>query len=129
LIQRKINSMKDYIKITTKKDFGSISVTLNIKDEKVAAIGQKMKAIDEQADMTGYNWEALLSYYLDEHHPEVSAGMGADANAGKYTAYYKLIPQNEKKAEQLASIFEDLIENESTLYDIVKNNADDIDWE
>ena len=121
--------MKDYIKITTKKDFGSVSVTLNIKDEKVAAICQKMKTINEQADMTGYNWEALLGYYLDEHFPEVAGGMGSDANAGKYTAYYKLTPQNEKKAEQLATIIEDLIENESKLYDIVKNNADEIDWE
>ena len=43
--------MKDYIKITTKKDFGSVSVTLNIKDEKVVGIGQKMKAINDSADM------------------------------------------------------------------------------
>ena len=121
--------MKDYIKITTKKDFGSVSVSLNVKDEKVAGIGQKLKAINDQADMTGYNWEAVLNYYLDENHPEVAGGMGTDANAGKYTAYYKLNPQNEKKAEQLAMIIEDLIENESKLYDIVKKNADDIDWE
>ena len=121
--------MTDYIKITTKKDFGSISVTLNIKDEKVAAIGQKMKAINEQADMTGYNWEAVLNYYLDEHFPDVAGGMGSDANAGKYVAYYKLNPQNEKKAEQLATIIEDLIEDESKLYDIVTNNAEEIDWE
>jgi len=121
--------MKDYIKITSKKDFGSVSVTLNIKDEKVVGIGQKMKAINEQADMTGHNWEALVGYYLEEHHPDVAGGMGSDANAGKYVAYYKLTPQNEKKAEQLAAIIEDLIENESKLYDIVKNNADEIDWE
>ncbi len=121
--------MKDYIKITTKKDFGSISVTLNIKDEKVAALSQKLKAINDQADMTGNNWEALLGYYLDEHHPDVSAGMGSDANAGKYTAYYKLTPQNEKKAEQLAVIIEDLIEDESKLSETVKNNADEIDWD
>ena len=80
--------MKDYIKISTKKDFGSVSVTLNIKDEKVVGIGQKMKAINDSADMNGYNWEALLNYYLDEHFAEVSAGMGSDANAGKYVAYY-----------------------------------------
>jgi len=121
--------MKDYIKISTKKDFGSVSVTLNIKDEKVVGIGQKMKAINDSADMNGYNWEALLNYYLDEHFAEVSAGMGSDANAGKYVAYYKLNPQNEKKAEQLAAIIEELIENEQKLYDIVTNNADEIDWE
>lgn len=55
--------------------------------------------------------------------------MGTDANAGKYVAYYKLNPQNEKKAEQLAAIIEELIENEQKLYDIVTNNADEIDWE
>lgn len=63
--------MKDFIKIAGKKDLGSISVKLNIKDEKVAVIRQKMKAINEKADMTGYNWETLLGYYSDEHHPDV----------------------------------------------------------
>jgi hypothetical protein len=121
--------MKDYIKITTKKDFGSISVGLDIKHEKIAGIGQKMKALNEQADMNGYNWEALLNYYLDEKYPAVAGGMGTDANAGKYTAYYKLNPQNEQKAAQLAAIIESLIENEPELYDIVKNNSDEIDWE
>jgi hypothetical protein len=121
--------MKDYIKVVTKKDFGSISVGLDIKHEKVAAIGKKMNEINEQADMSGYNWEAVLNYYFDENHPAIAAGMGSDANAGKYVAYYKLNLQNEKKAEQLVAILENLIENESLLYDIVKNNADDIDWE
>ncbi len=121
--------MKDYLKLSLNKDMGSISVTLSLKDAKVAAIGQKIKTINEQADMTGSNWEALLNYYLEEQHPDIAGGMGSDANAGKFTAYYKHNPQNEAKAKQLAEVIEDLIENESKLYDIVKNNADEIDWE
>ena len=125
----KSTRMKDYLKLSVNKDMGSISVTLSVKDAKVAALGQKMKTINEQADMTGSNWEALLNYYLEEHHPDIAGGMGTDANAGKYTAYYKQNPQNEAKAKKLAEIIEELIENESKLYDIVKNNADEIDWE
>ena len=55
--------------------------------------------------------------------------MGANSTATTYKAYYKLTPANEKRAEKLAEIIEDLIENESKLYDLVKNNAEDIEWD
>ena len=121
--------MKEYIKLSSDKKFGSVSVRFYISQEKPLAVGKKMQEINEQAIMTGHNWEALLNYYLDTHHPDVSAGMGSDPDNKNYVAYYKLTPENEKKAEKLAQILEDLIENESELYDIVKNHADEIDWD
>jgi hypothetical protein len=121
--------MKGYVSTKVDKGAGSVSVIFDLKDEKVKAINAKLKALDERADMNGHNWEALLNFYLDEKHPMVAGGMGSDPETNKYIAYYKLTPQNEKKAEQLAAIIEDLVEHEDQVYDIVKNNADEIEWD
>jgi hypothetical protein len=121
--------MKEYIKLSSDKKFGSVSVRFYTSLEPVLAIGKKMQEINEQAVMTGHNWEAFLNYYLDEHHPEVSGGMGSDADNKSFSAMYKLNPANEAKAEKLAQIIEDLVENEAEIYKIVKENGDDIDWD
>jgi len=121
--------MQEYLKLSSDKKFGSVSVRFYVSQDKVATIGKKITEINPEAVMTGHNWEALLSYYLDTHHPEVSAGMGSDPDNKNYVAYYKLNPVNEKKAEKLVEILEDLVENENKLYELVKNNGDEIDWE
>ena len=121
--------MKEYIKLSSDKKFGSVSVRFYVTQEKPLAVGKKMQELNEQAIMNGHNWEAVLNYYLDEHHPEVSGGMGSDSDNKTFSALYKLNPANEEKAAKLAQIIEDLIEGEEKLYDIIKNNAEEIDWE
>jgi hypothetical protein len=121
--------MKDYVKVIKNEKAGSISVCFYIEQDKVLQIGKEMQKINEQALMNGYNWEAVLNFYLDNNHPMVAGGMGADSEAGMFVAFYKLTPANEKKAEQLAGIIEDLVENESKLYEMVKENADEIEWD
>jgi hypothetical protein len=121
--------MKDYIKLSTDKKFGSVSVRFYISHEPVLTIGKKMNELNEQAVMTGHNWEAFLNYYLETHHPDVYGGMGSDPDNKNYVAYYKLTPDNEKKAEKLARIIEDLVENESKIYETIKNNGEEIDWD
>ncbi len=46
-----------------------------------------------------------------------------------YVAYYDLTPENEKKAEKFVGIIKDLIENEYKLYEIIKNEGNEIDWD
>jgi hypothetical protein len=121
--------MKEYIKLSSDKKFGSVSVRFYISQEKILAIGKKMQEINEQANMTGHNWEAFLNYYLETNYPDISAGMGSDPDNKNYVAYYKLTPANEQKAEKLAQVIEDLVENEATIYEIVKNNGEEIDWD
>ncbi len=121
--------MKEYLKLSSDKKFGSVSVRFYVSQDPVDAIGKKIHEINDQVVMTGHNWEAFFNYYLDTYHPEVSAGMGSDPDNKNYVAYYKLTPENEKKAEKLAQIIEDLVENESEIYEIVKTNGDEIDWD
>ncbi|MCW3128017.1 MAG: hypothetical protein JWO03_3675 [Bacteroidetes bacterium] len=121
--------MKDYSQIVKNEKEGSISVVLDIKDEKITALGAKLQAVNGGVLMNGSAWEALLEWYLDEFYPAVSGGMGTNSSAGSYKAYYKLAPVNEKKATQLVEILHDLIENESKLYDLIKERGEEIDWD
>jgi hypothetical protein len=119
--------MKDYVKIF--KHEKNVSVCFYIESAKVITIGDKMNEINELAYMNGYNWDAFFNYYLKKDHPEVFEEMESDPEAGTYVAYYDINTENEKKAEKLASIIENLVENEQQLYDILKKSGDQINWD
>ncbi len=121
--------MKDYLNIIKHEEDNSISICFYIEADKIIKIGDKMEKINPLAYMNGYNWEAILDYHLRNNHPDVLENMGHDAEAGMYVAYYKGITQNEQKAEKLASIIEDLVENEDKLYALVKEHGDEIEWD
>jgi len=46
-----------------------------------------------------------------------------------YVAIYKKTPKNEKRAEELAEIVQNLIDNEEELYRIVQEESDYIEWD
>ena len=79
--------------------------------------------------MNGYNWDAFLNYYLAKHAPEVLEGLDSDPEAGSYVAYYELSPENERKAEKFVEIIRHLIENEEVLYQVVREEGDQIQWD
>ncbi len=118
---------KDYVSIV--KHENSLSVCFYLEQDKPFRIGEKMNELNEEAYMNGYNWEAFFDYYLTKHSSEVIKNMDPDPEAGMYVACYDLTSENEKKAEKFVEIIEDLIENEDKLYEIVKNEGNDIEWD
>lgn len=119
--------MADFVNVNRFED--SISITFNIEDEKILAIGEKMNEINDEAYMNGYNWEAFFNYYLEKNAPELLDGMDTDPEADMYCAYYDLTPENESKAQRFAEIITSLIENEDELYRIVRDEGDSIEWD
>ncbi len=119
--------MKDYTAIV--KHEASLSVCFYIEQDKPFNIGEKMNELNEEAYMNGYNWEAFFNYYLSKYHKDVFENMDTDPEAGMYVAYYDLTPENEKKAEKFTEIIENLIENEEKIYEIVKNEGNEIEWD
>lgn len=119
--------MPDYVKTDKSGDW--IAVWFYNENDKPFAIGEKMCAINENAYMNGYNWDALFNYYLGVHAPELLEGLESDPEAGSYAAYYKPGEENEKKAGRFAQIIVSLIENEEELYRIVRENGDEIEWD
>ena len=119
--------MTDYVSIIKGED--SIQICLYNTDPKVMEIGEKMNALNEEAYMNGYNWEAFFNYYLAQNAPDVLEEMGSDPEADMYAAFYPLTPDNELRAKKFAEIIQHLIENEDELYCIVEENGDEIEWD
>lgn len=119
--------MADIVNVNKFDD--SISISFNIEDEKILAIGEKMNEINDEAYMNGYNWEAFFNYYLEKNSPELMDDMDTDPEAGMYCAYYDLTPENESEAQKFAEIIKSLIDNEQELYRIVREEGGSIEWD
>ncbi|MDR1341112.1 MAG: immunity 51 family protein [Prevotellaceae bacterium] len=119
----------NYSYATTVKHENSISVCFYIEHDKVLAIGEKMSAINEEACMNGYNWEAFFNYYLPKYAPDITDGMDTDPEAGMYVAYYSLSPENEARAEKFVKTITGLVENEEELYRIIREESEEIEWD
>ena len=55
--------MADYVSVFTCKN--NVSLLLQASGEPVMALGEKLGTLCPDAYMNGYNWEALLRYYLE----------------------------------------------------------------
>lgn len=119
--------MYDYVKIIKSED--QITICFCNEDDKPFAIGEQMCTINENAYMNGYNWDAIFNYYLEKKAPDILDGLESDPEGGSYFAYYKLTPENEKKAQRFSEIICFLIENEEELYRIVREEGDEIEWD
>lgn len=119
--------MADYVKVFNIENM--VDVCFYIDHEKPFAVGEKMNRICADAEMHGYNWEALLRFYLENNAPELLEGMKTDPEADMYAAYYELTPENEKKAEKFSELITHLVENEEELYSLVRDHGDEIEWD
>lgn len=93
------------------------------------AIGEKLNALNPEAYMNGYNWDALFRYYLSKHAPEVLEGLESDPEAGMFAAYYAPSDENWKKAEKFSEIITYLLENEDVLCRLVQEEGGCIEWD
>ncbi len=119
--------MQDYVKTMKYEDW--VGVWFYNENDKPFSIGEKMSQINESAYMNGYNWDAFFNYYLEKHAPDLLEGLESDPEAGSYVAYYQMSEENERKAERFVELIVSLIENEEEIYQIVRDNGDDIEFE
>lgn len=104
-------------------------VCFYIEDPKVIEIGDKMKALCEDAYMNGYNWEALFRYYLEQNDPDILTDMKTDPEAGMYVAYWPLTEENEARAKRFEDIIRALAEDEEALCRLVREHGGEIEWD
>lgn len=119
--------MKDYTAVIKTEQY--VEVCFYIEHEAVMKLGETMNGLREEAYMNGYNWEAVLTYYLGKTAPDLLEGMNTDPEAGMYVAYYPLTPENEAKAARFAGIIHDLVGHGETLCRLIQEEGDDIPWD
>ncbi|MDE7194001.1 MAG: immunity 51 family protein [Oscillospiraceae bacterium] len=119
--------MADYVKSFATDKYAE--VCFYIENNNIFAIGEKMNKIDENAYMNGYNWEAFFNCYLAKKSPELLEGMNTDPEAGMYVAYYELSDENSARAKRFEELIVSLVENERELYDFLRENGGEIEWD
>lgn len=119
--------MRDYVSVL--KYGNNVGVFFDVEAEKPFNLGKKMNAAHEMAYMNGYNWAALLDWYLGQHDPSLLEGLDADPEGGSYAAYYPLTPENEAKAEKVVEIIRALVEDEDGSCRLVREHGGEIEWD
>ena len=119
--------MNDYVYTHTYG--GWATVHFNVEAEKPFAVGQRLNAAHKLAYMNGYNWAALLDWYLAQNAPDLLEGLEHDPEAGSYSAYYPLTPENEAKTEKVAEIIRALVDNEEETFRLIREHGDEIEWD
>lgn len=119
--------MLDYVEVNKSNDH--ITVWFYNEQDKPFAVGEKMFAVNEDAYMNGYNWDAVFQYYLSKYAPDILEGLESDPEAGSYAAYYEVSPENEAKAQKFAELISALVEDEEELCRIVREEGDNIEWD
>lgn len=117
----------DYVKVWASDSY--INVSFYIEEDEPFRIGERMNEINEHAYMNGYNWEALIEFYLKNNAPDIYDDVFSDPEAGLYAAYFKDSKENEDKAVRLAKIILSLIDNEEELYRMVREEGNKISWD
>jgi len=108
---------------------GYISVCFDIENDEIMEIGNRLNEVEEQAYMNGYNWDALIGYYVNANAPELLVGFESDPEAGMYSGYYDNNDENMAKAEKLSDCILKMIEDPDGLCEFVSDNCEDIPWD
>lgn len=119
--------MNDYV--STYKYSNWVGVMFVVEAEKPFAVGQRLNDAHKMAYMNGYNWAALLDWYLAQNDPGLLEGLDHDPEAGSYSGIYPLTPENEVKAEKLAETIRDLVNNEEETFLLIQEHGDEIEWD
>jgi hypothetical protein len=107
----------------------SISVCVLNDDDDLFALGERINARFPQAYMNGYNWDALIRYYVASVDPKLMNEVETDPEAGMYSAYLSHSPDNLAKMQRFISHIHDLVDNEAALMAFIDKHVDQIDWE
>jgi hypothetical protein len=110
-------------------DLDSISVCVLNEDDHLFALGERINARFEKAYMNGYNWDALIRYYVASVDPALMKEVETDPEAGMFSSYMSLTPENLDKMKRFQSHIRTLVTDEATLMKFIETNVDRIEWD
>ena len=79
--------------------------------------------------MNGYNWDALIRYYVTTLDPELMDEIESDPEAGMYSGYMSFSPDNVRKMKKFESHVRAMVADENKLMQFIDENYDDIEWD
>lgn len=123
----------DSIKLIEMSEFNSISVCVYNENDGIFEFGERINERFEDAYMNGYNWEALITFYVSNLDPELMKEVTTDPEAGMFSAYMGYNKDNYKDVLEKMKRFEahlrQMLTDENNLLEFIANNYEKIEWD
>ncbi len=117
------------IKLLEMPEHDSISVCVYNENEGLFELGERINARFEDAYMNGYNWDALICFYVASIEPELMAEIEPDPEAGMYSARMSFSPENLEKMKHFESHVRAMVADEAALMKFIEDHCDEIEWD
>lgn len=116
------------IKLIEMPEHSSISVCVYNEHDGLLALGERINARFEAAYMNGYNWDALIRYYVENADAALMGELETDPEAGMFSAYMSYSPENLDKMKRFESHVRALLADEKKLMDFIEQHYNKIEW-
>lgn len=106
-----------------------IQVCVYNEMEGLFELGERINARFEDAYMNGYNWDALIRFYVSTVDPDLMAEVETDPEAGSFSAYLSDSPENLEKMRRFESHVRAMVADEQALMKFIEDHCDEIEWD
>ena len=117
------------IKLIEMPEHGSILVCVHIENDEIFQLGERINAKYEEAYMNGYNWDAVIRFYVAKVDPQLSGEIATDPEAGMFSANMVFSPENLEKMKRFEAHVRKLLSDEVELFTLIEENRDQIEWD
>jgi hypothetical protein len=117
------------IKLLEMPEHNSISLCVYNENKGLFELGERINARFEEAYMNGYNWDALIQFYVASLDPALMAEIESDPEAGMYSAYMSFSPENLAKMKRFESHVRAMVTDEAVLMKFIEDHCDEIEWD
>ena len=107
----------------------NISVCVYNENDGLFALGERMYERFEEAYMNGYNWDALIRFYVGQKDPDLMAEVDTDPEAGMFSAYISFSPENIEKMKRFQAHVRSMVSDEDALMKFIEDNRESIEWD
>lgn len=119
----------DSIKLIEMPEHNSISVCVYNEHDGLLSLGERINEKHEEAYMNGYNWDALIRFYVGQKDPDLMAEVGTDPEAGMFSAYMTYSAENLDKMKRFEAHLREMVSSDDELIAFVDANVKEIEWD
>lgn len=119
----------DCIQLLDSEDSDWITVCVQNEMEGLFELSERIHARFDEAYMNGYNWDALIRYYVDQVEPGFMVDVETDPEAGSFSAYMPRSAENMAKMKRFETHVRTMVADEAALLEFIEAHRDEIEWD
>lgn len=117
------------VKLIEMPEHDSISVCVYSENDGLFELGERINSRFDQAYMNGYNWDALIKFYVAKHDPELMNHVETDPEAGMFSAYISYSDKNLELMKRFEGHVRNMVSDENLLMQFIEENESEIEWD